>query len=52
MKEDSQANHLQKEDNNSKKWIKRLGAGAFMFFLIKGIAWLFVFAYAAKTCAI
>jgi hypothetical protein len=23
-----------------KSWIKRLGVGAFLFFLIKGLAWL------------
>jgi hypothetical protein len=33
--------------NNDKpgaaSWLKRLGWGAFLFFLLKGIAWLFVF---------
>jgi len=32
------------------KWIKRAGAGAFLFFLAKGIVWLFVFFFAAKSC--
>lgn len=44
-------------DNNSTKqgskftlWLKRMGVAGFMFFLLKGIAWLFVFAAAGK-CA-
>ncbi|MCO5230437.1 MAG: hypothetical protein M9958_04690 [Chitinophagales bacterium] len=52
MKEDNPINNLPVEDNKSKKWMKRLGKGAFLFFLAKGIVWLFVFAFAAKTCAI
>lgn len=32
-------------------WLKRVGVAGFMFFLIKGIAWLFVFAMAGK-CAL
>ena len=40
-------------DNSStfKLWLKRVGIGGFLFFLIKGIAWLFVFAAAGK-CAL
>jgi hypothetical protein len=26
-----------------KDWIKKLGFGAFMFFLLKGIVWLLIF---------
>jgi hypothetical protein len=26
-----------------KKWLKRIGIAGFLFFLIKGIVWLFVF---------
>lgn len=40
-------------DKNSSKftlWLKRMGVAGFMFFLLKGIAWLFVFAAAGK-CA-
>lgn len=32
------------------KWLKRLGIGAFAFFFIKGIVWLVVFFFAAKSC--
>jgi len=32
-------------------WVKRLGVAGFLFFLIKGIAWLFVIFMAGK-CAI
>lgn len=31
-------------------WLKRMGVAGFLFFLFKGIAWLFVFAAAGK-CA-
>ncbi|HLS94502.1 hypothetical protein [Sphingobacterium allocomposti] len=34
-----------------KWWFQRLGFGAFMFFLLKGIVWLVIFALAAKSCA-
>jgi hypothetical protein len=29
-------------DSRSRKWARRLGAGAFLFFLIKGLLWLAV----------
>ncbi|MCB9283809.1 MAG: hypothetical protein H6563_07035 [Lewinellaceae bacterium] len=32
-------------------WFKRVGIAGFLFFLLKGIAWLFVFAAAGK-CAL
>ncbi|KGE12356.1 hypothetical protein DI53_3845 [Sphingobacterium deserti] len=38
------------KEKKSKLWLKRAGIGAFMFFLLKGIAWLVVFALAAKSC--
>ncbi len=41
---------VQEKNNGKKKWLKRMGAGAFLFFLAKGIVWLFVFAFAAKSC--
>lgn len=31
-----------------KNWLKRLGVAGFLFFLLKGIAWLFVFYFGAK----
>jgi hypothetical protein len=31
-------------------WLKRIGIVGFSFFLIKGIAWLAVFYFAAKGC--
>lgn len=34
----------------NKKWVKRAGVGAFLFFLGKGIIWIFVFIFAAKSC--
>lgn len=38
--------------SKKKKWLKRFGAGAFLFFTIKGIAWLVFFFFFAKSCAI
>jgi hypothetical protein len=29
--------------NKKKTWLKRIGLAGFLFFLIKGIIWLFVF---------
>jgi len=34
-----------------KLWLKRLGVGAFLFFLAKGLIWLSVFFFFAKSCA-
>ncbi len=31
-----------------KKWLKRIGLGGFLFFLLKGIAWLVVFFFIGK----
>lgn len=36
--------------NKWKAWLKRLGFAGFMFFLIKGLIWLGIFAWAGK-CA-
>ncbi len=35
--------------SKAKLWFKRLGFAGFMFFLIKGIVWLFIFYYAGKS---
>ncbi|MBL7711878.1 MAG: hypothetical protein JNL13_05425 [Chitinophagaceae bacterium] len=34
--------------NNKKTWLKRIGIAGFLFFLLKGIAWLFVFYFGFK----
>lgn len=45
-----------KNENEGKKksklqeYLKRFGIGAFLFFTLKGIVWLFVFFFAAKSC--
>lgn len=36
---------------SKKKWLKRLGVAGFLFFLIKGIAWIVVSIFAWKGCA-
>ena len=35
-------------DVNWQKWLKRVGFAGFMFFLLKGIAWLVVLYFGAK----
>jgi hypothetical protein len=35
-------------DSNWQKWLKRVGFAGFMFFLLKGIAWLVVLYFGAK----
>jgi hypothetical protein len=32
-------------------WLKKLGVGGFVFFLVKGLAWLLVPIIIAKSCA-
>jgi len=39
-----------KQEKPKNKWMKRLGIGAFAFFFLKGIAWLFVFFFAVQSC--
>jgi hypothetical protein len=29
--------------NNKIRWLKRIGVAGFLFFLIKGLIWLFIF---------
>lgn len=36
-----------RSDSKWSKWVKRFGAGAFLFFLVKGLIWLGVFAAGA-----
>ena len=37
-------------DNKMKLWLKRVGVAGFMFFLIKGLIWIAIFAGVGK-CA-
>jgi len=39
-----------KEENKWKKWLKNMGWGAFLFFTIKGLVWLAIFAGLIKAC--
>lgn len=34
-----------------KKWLKRFGIAGFLFFLIKGLAWIAVALFAWKGCS-
>lgn len=40
-----------KPEGKKKIWLKRAGIGAFLFFLAKGLVWLAVFFFAAKSCS-
>ncbi len=40
-----------KEKRSTMKWLKGMGVGAFLFFLIKGLIWLAVFFGLFKFCA-
>lgn len=31
-------------------WLKRVGFAGFMFFFLKGLVWIAVFIFAAKSC--
>ena len=35
-------------DNKFKEWVKRLGTIGFMFFFLKGLAWIAVFYFGVK----
>ena len=35
-------------DNKFKEWVKRLGIIGFMFFFLKGLAWIAVFYFGVK----
>lgn len=39
------------DDSKLKLWLKRVGVAGFLFFLLKGLAWIGVFLWAGK-CAI
>jgi len=34
-----------------KKWLARLGVAGFVFFLVKGLVWIGIALFAAKSCA-
>ena len=42
--------HQNTNKNSQKKWLKRIGIAGFLFFLIKGLAWLAVMLFAWKGC--
>jgi len=34
----------------TKKWLARLGIAGFIFFLVKGLVWIGIALFAAKSC--
>ena len=58
MKEAQQAKDQNKEQEleqgqkkSLKNWLKKIGVAGFLFFLIKGLVWLYIFFQAGK-CAL
>lgn len=41
---------MEKQPSKFKLWLQRMGLGAFLFFLIKGLVWLAVFFGLFKAC--
>jgi hypothetical protein len=43
---------MEQKPSKFKQWLKRLGVAGFLFFLIKGIVWLFIFygAFQLTSC--
>jgi len=33
-----------------KSWLKKVGIAGFLFFFLKGLVWIGVFVFAAKSC--
>ena len=49
---DGQNDNPELKNNKSiKGWLKKIGVAGFLFFLIKGIVWIFIFVQAGK-CAL
>lgn len=40
---------MKPEESKYRKWLKNLGFAGFLFFLLKGLAWLAVFYFAGKN---
>ena len=40
----------QKEKTSTKKWLARIGVAGFIFFLVKGLVWIGIALFAAKSC--
>lgn len=54
MKEEEQTTPNQSIDEKAlkrKKWLKRVGAAGFLFFLIKGLVWIAIALFAWKGCS-
>jgi hypothetical protein len=48
---DPQEQGNQEKALKRKKWLKRAGIAGFLFFLIKGLAWIAVALFAWKGCS-
>ncbi len=38
-------------NNKTKDWLRKIGIGGFLFFLIKGLIWLAIFGGLLKNCS-
>lgn len=45
---DSERTNLASPEKKWKAWVKRIGVAGFIFYLIKGLVWLGIFAWAGK----
>ncbi len=42
---------MEEKRNKAVRWLKRLGLAGFLFFLAKGLVWLFIFFQVGKCAA-
>jgi hypothetical protein len=47
---DSEASERMERSERIKAWFKRIGVAGFLFFLLKGLAWIAVWVFGVKTC--
>jgi hypothetical protein len=51
QKQEQKVEEIKTQKKSLKAWLKKIGVVGFMFFLIKGLVWLYIFFQAGK-CAI
>jgi hypothetical protein len=49
--QESSSEQVDEKTLKRKKWLKRVGIAGFLFFLIKGLAWIAVALFAWKGCS-
>lgn len=41
---------IEKKDSRLKVWFKKLGVAGFLFFFVKGLVWIAIFAFGVEGC--